>query len=289
MKKITFLMTTAMLAGMLGVNAAEDKAPAPAQPAPAASGEAKPAETNLSPEEMKKKIGYALGYQTGMQLAQMGPLKIDDIDLATFAEGLKSGLAGEKPSVSEDAIRAAFAQFQTEVTKRMEEQGKANLDASKKFIEENAKKEGVVTTKSGLQYKVIEKGGDKKYEAPKDGADKGTRFLVSYKGTLPNGEVFDENNDVEFPLDVIPGFKEALTTMPVGAKWQLFIPSDLAYGPQGAGGKIGPNQALVFDLELKEILPPVENKNQPGQAMTPEQLQEMLNQAAQQQAKQAKK
>lgn len=287
MKKITFLMTTAMLAGMLGVNAA-DKA-APAQPAPAAAQAAAPEAKPISPEEMKKRIGYALGYQTGMQMAQMGPFTMDDIDMTTFAEGLKGALAGEKPSVDEAAVQAAFMEFQKVMTKRMEEQGKVNAEASKKFIEEAAKKEGVVASKTGLLYKVLAKGGDKKYEAPKDGQDKGTRFLVSYKGTLPNGQVFDENKDVEFPLDVIPGFREALTTMPVGSKWELYIPAELAYGAQGAGGKIGPNQALIFDLELKDILPPVENKNAPGQAMSPEQLQSLLNQAAEQQARDAKK
>lgn len=287
MKKITFLMTTAMLAGMLGVNAADEAAPA--QPAPAAAQATAPEAKPISPEEMKKRIGYALGYQTGMQMAQMGPFTMDDIDMTTFAEGLKGALAGEKPAVDESEVQAAFMEFQKVMTKRMEELGKVNAETSKKFIEEAAKKEGVVASKTGLLYKVLEKGGDKKYEAPKDGQDKGTRFLVSYKGTLPNGEVFDENKDVEFPLDVIPGFREALTTMPVGSKWQLYIPADLAYGAQGAGAKIGPNQALVFDLELKDILPPVENKNAPGQAMSPEQLQSLLNQAAEQQARAAKK
>ncbi len=276
-----------MLVGM-GASFADDaKAPAAPEAAPAPKAEAPAAESApISPEQMTKSIGYLLGYQTGANISQIGPIQQDDINMESFAQGVKDGMAGQKPLYPEEEVSKAFQEFQKILEQRMEEKAKLNIEASKKFVEENGKKEGVVTTASGLQYKVINKGGDKKYEAPKDGQDMGTRFKVNYKGTLPNGEVFDERNDVEMPLEVIPGFKEALTTMPVGAKWELVIPAELGYGAQGAGGKIGPHQALKFDLELKEILPPDPNQASPqGQSITPEQLQQLMEAASKSQQK----
>ncbi len=125
----------------------------------------------------------------------------------------------------------------------------------KKFLEENAKREGVVTLPSGLQYEVINKGGESKYAAPKEG-DPEKQFMVNYKGTLIDGTEFDaspEGSPVPMTLEVIAGFKEALTLMPVGAKWKLFIPSGLAYGEERRSAEIAPNTALIFELELVEI------------------------------------
>lgn len=280
MKKTSLFIATALLATLPVVSAAEESAPVTpvAVPAPAAAPAAQP----LSPEQVAKNIGYLFGYQTGQQMSQIGPVDVADFEAQAFMDGLKAGLAGDKPAISEEEVGKAFSEYQKVIQGRVAAKAKANIDAGKTFLAENAKKEGVVTTASGLQYKVLEKGGDKKYEAPK-GGDKGTRFLVNYKGTLPDGTVFDETkgNPVPMPLEVIPGFKEALVMMPVGAKWELVLPSELAYGEQGAGGKIGPSQVLRFELELKDILPPDEKAiNNPMESVTPEQLQEMLNQAA---------
>ena len=132
-------------------------------------------------------------------------------------------------------------------------------------MEENGKRKEVVTTKSGLQYEVIAPGGDKKYVAPapkldKDGkpeeAQDNKQFMVNYRGTLINGTEFDkspEGQTVPMTLQVVPGFKEALTTMPIGAKWKLFIPAALAYGEQRRSAELGPNSTLIFDLELVSI------------------------------------
>lgn len=250
-------------------------------PAPAAE-QAKEAttETKMTPE-ITKTIGYVFGYQTGAQMTQGGPIKIEDIDAESFIKGMTAGLKNDQPGIDEASIAAAFDVYKSVMEKRTQEALAKNIEESKKYIEEKAKEEGVVKTASGLLYKVIEKGGDKKYEAPKDGAqDMGTKFKIKYKGTLPNGDVFDQTGDepIEMPLMVIPGFKEALETMPVGAKWIIHLPADLAYGERAPGGKIGPNQALTFELELLDILPPDPNAPQAGgmNSISPEQLRELL-------------
>ena len=164
----------------------------------------------------------------------------------------------EKPMMTEDEIKTTIQAFgQKLMAKREQEQKVAadkNKTASDAFLAENGKKDGVKTTASGLQYKVITEGkGDK----PK--AD--DTVEVNYKGTLIDGTEFDSSykhgQSVTFPVNgVIPGWTEALQLMPVGSKYQIFIPSDLAYGPGGTGGVIGPNQALVFEVELVDIKKP---------------------------------
>ena len=288
MKKTSFLTVASLVVGFSSMAMAEEAA-TPTQPAVAATPAVEtPAQPQpLSPEQMSKNIGYLFGYQTGQQMSQLGPVELGDFDQASFLEGIKAGLAGEKPALPEEAVAQAFQQYQKVIQERIAVKTKENVEAGKKFLEENGKKEGVVTTASGLQYKVLEKGGDKKYEAPKDG-DKGTRFLINYKGTLPDGSVFDETrgNPVPMPLEVIPGFKEALMMMPVGAKWDLVIPAALGYGEQGAGGKIGPNQVLCFEIELKDILPPEPAAAEDAtQSLSPEQIQQLLEQASKEQAK----
>lgn len=261
-------MATALCIGFATAEDAKPEAPKD-QPAPA---------PEMSTEELAKTIGYVIGFQTGNQMVGSG-LKATDINLESYLTGLKAGLNKEKPAIDEETAQKAFMLFQQKMQAQMEAQGKENAEAGKKFLAEKEKEEGVVKTDSGLLYKVIEKGGEKKYDAPKEGPDQGTRFKINYKGTLPDGTVFDETKGepTEMPLQVIPGFAEALTSMPVGAKWIVYIPSELGYGAQGAGPQIGPNQTLIFEIELKDILPPDPKKTQP--TLTPEQLQEMLNNA----------
>jgi FKBP-type peptidyl-prolyl cis-trans isomerase len=139
---------------------------------------------------------------------------------------------------------------------REKEKATANLEAGNKFLEENAKREGVITTPSGLQYEIINKGGDKKYVAPKEGEQDNKQFMVNYKGTLIDGTEFDASpagEPVPMTLQVVEGFKEALTNMPVGAKWKIYLPSKLAYGEERRSAEIAPNSALIFDLELVDI------------------------------------
>lgn len=282
MKQKSFIIATALLVGCSLSYGAADKAPAAeAAPAPAsadAKQEPKAEEKKMSEEEVAKTVGYIFGYQTGVNMARSGPIKVEDINKEAFMEGIAAGLKGDKPNVEDTNAQAAFAAYETIIGKRVEELNAKNLEAGKKFLEEIAKQEGIVKTESGLMYKVLEKGGDKKYEAPKgEGPDQETIFKVKYKGTLPTGEVFDETGGeaVDMPLQVIKGFEEALTNMPIGARWMVYVPAELGYGERSPGGIIGPNQTLVFDLELVDIVKP--DPNAPKQpAITPEQLKALM-------------
>lgn len=246
-----FMISPALLAQ-------DDKAPAEK---PAVAKEETAAEAKLSPEEMTKRISLGIGFQSGMQANSAG-LKSEDLDSEQFMAGFISALKGEELAYSDEEIRAAFTELQTVLSAREAKLGEANKAAADKFFAENGKKEGITTTESGLQYEVLTKGEGKKYDA-KDGEDK--VFMVHYKGTLADGTEFDASDGetpVPFPLNgVIPGFSEALKLMPTGSKYRLYIPSDLAYGAQRRSAEIGPNQLLIFDLDLVEIkdAPPQQN------------------------------
>ncbi len=223
--------------------------------APAAAEAPKP----LDPALAKSHASYALGFRTGdtfgQQFGRFG-VTTKDIDQDNFIKGFMTALKGDKPEIDEAALQAAMQALGDMLQTREKETAASNLEAGKKFLEENAKRDGVVTTKSGLQYEIINKGGEVKYVAPKDGAEDNKQFLVNYRGTLIDGKEFDASpagQTVPMTLQVVEGFKEALTTMPVGAKWKLFLPSKLAYGEERRSTAIGPNSALVFELELVKI------------------------------------
>lgn len=198
-----------------------------------------------------QKFGYSIGVDLGNSLK---PVK-DHVDVAALEAGLNDVTNGVTPKL-DDAAREEIkntvskAMQEEQVKARVEQAGKAQEEGAK-FLAENGKKEGVKTTASGLQYEVIKEGEGKNPTA----ADKVT---VHYKGTLLNGEEFDSSysrgQPVTFPLgNVIPGWTEGVQLMKPGAKYKFFIPSDLAYGERGAGVKIGPNQTLVFEVELLEV------------------------------------
>ena len=245
-------------------SAAEAKKPA-AEAAPAKSEAVTPAieapaKPKLDPAVIKADSSYALGFRTGGGFAQQfGKFGVGaaDLDPETFLKGFMAAIKGSKPELEEAKLQAAMEALGEMLQGREKEKAAANLEAGKKFLAENAKRDGVTTTKSGLQYEVITKGTDEKYVAPKEGekaADK--QFLVHYKGTLIDGKEFDASpagEPVPMTLQVVPGFKEALTTMPVGAKWKIFMPSDLAYGEERRSADIAPNSALIFELELVKI------------------------------------
>ena len=219
-----------------------------------------PAAPKMDPAVIKTDSSYALGYRTGSTFGQQfGRFGVgaDDLDQATFIKGFMAAVKGDKPELSEEKLQAAMQALGDMLQSREKETAAANLEAGKKFLEENKKREGVTTTPSGLQYEVIAKGGEEKYVAPKEGEEAAEKqFLVNYKGTLIDGKEFDaspEGEPVPMTLQVVPGFKEALTTMPVGAKWKLFVPSDLAYGEERRSADIGPNTVLIFELELTKI------------------------------------
>lgn len=229
------------------IPAATGEAPAPAEEAPAPD-----------PATVKTDSSYGLGYRTGGEFGQRYGnfgVKAEDLEIETFIKGFLDGFKGAEPTLPEEKLGVAMQALGDMLQKREEELAASNLKTGEDFLKTNAGKEGIVTTDSGLQYKVLEKGGDEKYVEPKEG-EPAKQFLVNYKGSLIDGTEFDaspEGEPVPMDLNVIEGFKEALSMMPVGAKWQLFIPSKLAYGEQRRSAEIGPNTALIFELELTKI------------------------------------
>lgn len=196
-----------------------------------------------------QKVAYGMGLSLGSRLKQE-PM---EIDVEAFKLGIQHGLKGEEPLMTQEEVAQTLQAFQQkQIAKRQEEmqaEAEKNKAEGETFLAENATKEGVVTTDSGLQYKVLEEGDGEKPTAD-------DVVEVHYKGTLLDGTEFDSsykrNSTVTFPVQgVIPGWTEALQLMPVGSKWELYIPSDLAYGPGGTGGgPIGPNATLIFEVEL---------------------------------------
>lgn len=197
----------------------------------------------------EERASYGIGHQMGQQLASN---PFDGLDVSIVMEGVKHGFEGEAPSVSNDDLRAAFMEIQSRMEAAKQEESAGVIEAGKAYLADNAAKDGVSVTESGLQYEVLIKG---------DGATPSAEATVRvhYHGTLLDGTVFDSSYDrgepAEFPVNgVIKGWTEALQLMSVGDKLRLVIPHDLAYGERGAGGAIGPFNTLVFDVELLDIL-----------------------------------
>lgn len=192
------------------------------------------------------KISYALGLSMASNLQNSG---FKNVDLESFMNGMNAVFHRFQPEMSLDEAHQILSQH---FAKMQAEADEANKEAGKKFLADNAKKEGIKVTQSGLQYEVLTEGkGDKPKETD--------TVRCHYEGRLIDGNVFDSsfkrNQPADFPVNqVIPGWVEALQLMTVGSKWRLYIPSDLAYGEHGAGDLIGPNMTLIFDVELLEIL-----------------------------------
>jgi len=199
-----------------------------------------------------ERLSYALGMSMGNNFRASG---IDKISVEDFAAGVAAVFCGEKPRMTYDeakeVIRVFFAALEEKQRAAAAQMGKVNEEAGKKFLKENGARDGVKTTASGLQYEVITSGTGIKPAATDE-------VTVHYTGKLIDGTVFDSSVERGQPAtfgvtQVIPGWVEALQLMSEGSKWRLFIPSDLAYGPSGAGGVIGPNATLIFDVELIKV------------------------------------
>lgn len=195
-------------------------------------------------ETVEQRVSYGVALNMGANLARQG---LSDIDLGAFVVGLQDGLAGAKPRISEQVLRAAFETAQERMEAVNAERAAKQAGAGLAYLAENKKRAGVVVTESGLQYEVLRAGAGAKPTSDQT-------VEVHYHGTLIDGTVFDSSVQrgatVSFPVTgVIPGWVEALQLMQVGAKWRLFIPSDLAYGDNGQG-PIPPGSTLVFDVEL---------------------------------------
>ena len=196
-----------------------------------------------------EKASYGIGLQMGEQL-KSNPF--EGLNLNSVFEGMKDAYAGSAFQVEIPEIQAAFEKINEEIQARREEEAKVLSAEGIAFLEENAKRPEITVTESGLQYEVLATGEGKKPTAE-------STVRVDYHGTLINGTVFDSSYErgqpAEFPVGgVIKGWTEALQMMPVGTKWRIYVPHELAYGERGAGAAIAPFSTLVFDVELHEIL-----------------------------------
>jgi len=235
---------------------------------PSSGAQAKPAAPAAAPptfapfKDNKEKTSYALGMNLGTNFKAQGM----DIDSDAMLRGVNDAMSGAKTLMTEEEARAALTQLQSEVRAKMEEKSRMAAITNKKdgdaFLDANKAKDGVVVLPSGLQYKIITQGAGPK-PTPLD------TVTCNYRGTLIDGTEFDSSYKRGQPASfqvgrVIRGWTEALQLMPTGSKWQLYIPSNLAYGERGSG-PIGPNAVLIFDVELISVEPKV----MPGQPATP--------------------
>ena len=202
-------------------------------------------------KDQKDKASYGIGVDMAKTLQQMGA----DINAEALIMGIRDALANRKLQMSDEELGAVMNKFQADMRQKQaavqRTSGEANKKAGDAFRAENKGKPGVVTLPSGLQYKILKEGTGKK-------PTESDTVECNYRGTLINGTEFDSSarhgQSVSFTLkDVIPGWREALKLMPVGSKWQLFVPPQLAYGDRGVGGQIGPNSTLIFEVELLAV------------------------------------
>ena len=246
---------------VLVTNGYAQQAPAATTSKSAATSSKAPAKTTPTAKSAaplstrKDKFSYALGMNIGSGLGANLKKQSVEVDWNLVAQGMKDAAAGSKTRLTDEEAKAVLTEVQNEV--RKEQQEKTQEAAAKNktegdaFLAGNKKKDGIVTLPSGLQYKIMTEG-----KGPKPAAT--DTVVCNYRGTLINGTEFDSSykrgEPATFPVGgVIKGWTEALQLMPVGSKWQLFIPSDLAYGERGAGADIGPNATLIFEVELISI------------------------------------
>ena len=204
--------------------------------------------SDISFNSTEEKASYGIGMQMGQQLRGMFP----GVSLAAALAGLQDAFAGNEPKVDGAVINEAFQELQKKLDTLENSKAEQYASEGQAFLDENAKRPEVQITASGLQYEVLQQGDGEKPVL-------NSTVRTHYRGTLINDVEFDSsykrNEPAEFPVNgVIAGWTEALQLMPVGSKWKLYIPYHLAYGSQGAGGAIGPYQALVFEIELLDIV-----------------------------------
>ncbi|MGB9402390.1 MAG: FKBP-type peptidyl-prolyl cis-trans isomerase [Candidatus Acidiferrales bacterium] len=281
MKNLFTTAVMALAAGIIlaGSGMAQQAPPSNSQQTPATKTQTAPASkthpasaaksaNTLTLKTEKDKLSYAIGLNVGKSLQNNIQKDSLDIEPAILARAVKDVLAGGETLLTDDEAKAIITALQTDLRQKQEAKMKELGDANKKegdeFLAANKAKEGVVTLPSGLQYKILIAG-----TGPKPTAS--DTVICNYKGTLLDNTEFDSSykrgKPATIPVGhVIKGWTEALQLMPVGSKWQLFIPSDLAYGERGAGGTIGPNATLIFEVELISI----QEKSSPAPAAQPQ-------------------
>jgi FKBP-type peptidyl-prolyl cis-trans isomerase FklB len=260
------ILTAFLGLGFALTASAQQSTPAKTPAAPAAQAKAPQAATGTLKTD-KDKVSYGIGVEFGTSLKSQGI----EVDPETLAKGVKDAMAGGKLQMTDDELKQVLTALQEQLKLKAEEAKTALSEANKKeaaaFFAANAKNQGVNSLPDGMQYKVLKTGTGPK---PTD-ADVVT---LQYRGTLLNGTEFDSSFSTGQPATfqvkgLIPGFREALLLMPVGSTYQFFIPSELAYGENGAGEVIGPNAALIFQIELLSIEPASGKAAAPGAAPAP--------------------
>ncbi len=253
----TFTSAYALMAGVVLVGSAMAQQPAAKSSAPAAhSQQSSPAASPSNPAlpTDKDKLSYAIGMNVGKGLHRDGV----DVDPNVLLRGLKDAMAGGKTQLTDEQAQAEIRELSEQLRQKAETQRAQAEQTNKKegdaFLAANKTKPGVVALPSGLQYKILKEG-----TGPKPTAADSVK--VNYRGTFINGTEFDSSEKhggpATFPVGrIIKGWTEALQLMPVGSKWELFVPPDLAYGARGAGSDIGPNETLIFQVELLSIEKP---------------------------------
>jgi FKBP-type peptidyl-prolyl cis-trans isomerase len=271
---LTSLAVSTLITLVVGVASAQ-QTPPPTAPSSSAKTTTHRATTATRPTPLvlktqKDKVSYAIGLNVGKSMQRDAV----DIDPKILLRGMQDALSGSKPLMSEDEIKTTMTALQTEVRKQQMEKMQVAAEANKKqgdeFLAANKAKEGVVTLPSGLQYKVLQQGTGPKPTATDS-------VVCNYRGTLVDGTEFDSSykrgQPATFPVSqVVKGWTEALQLMPIGSKWQLFVPADLAYGPRGKPPVIGPNATLIFEIELISIQDKTkaEDKSKPEDKTKPE-------------------
>ncbi|HKZ10304.1 MAG TPA: FKBP-type peptidyl-prolyl cis-trans isomerase [Rhodanobacteraceae bacterium] len=221
---------------------------------PLGRAHAQPPKSSAAPVPNRAELSYALGYEAGLDLGQRNL----DVDIATVLRGVQDGFSRKKPEYSPQVMQQVIQTMQrkmvAEARAAYEKLATANLKKAHSFFADNGKKPGVVTLQSGVQYKVLDGGkGDKSPSIDSE-------VTLQYRGEFLDGTVFDNTEDrgkpVVFPVNqMIPGWRDIITRMHVGDHWQVFIPPDQAYGIRGSPPRIGPNEALVFDIHLLDVKP----------------------------------
>ena len=247
------LMIAALAFGLAACQQGEDSHAADTAGGAASEAQAESAAAvEFSNEDQK--ASYAIGLKYGEAMSR----DVKELDLDLFYKGLTHGFKGEKPLLDPQEVMTTLKALQSrkmqEMQQAQQEAASGNKEESEAFLAENKEREGVTTTESGLQYEVISSG-----EEGAVSPDANDKVKVHYHGTLVDGTVFDSSVDRGQPIEfavggVIKGWTEALQLMKKGDKWKLYIPSDLAYGERGAGPKIGPNSALIFEVELLDVI-----------------------------------
>jgi FKBP-type peptidyl-prolyl cis-trans isomerase len=211
-------------------------------------------------KSLEQKFSYTLGYTFGTQMKG----QVVAIDKDALVGAIQDVFSGKQPKLSKEDMTNALNEVHAKIANLSQEKAQKNLEDGKKFLEENKKREGIVVLPSGIQYLVLNKGeGD----SPKPDSD----VTVNYVGTRISGAVFDSSKRHGGPATfnlgrVIPGFRDAISKMKQGSKWQVFIPSELAYGPAGSPPSIRPNEALVFEIDLVSFKNKQPNKDSEKEA-----------------------